>query len=186
MTCYSCPVLFRFFRCLPRPSKCKKIKKHQDEVEYLITARSWDYLKGFLGVFATCEEDFVSLIDGMYPTDKPADVSARDSMQLEAQNVFLAVDDLYQVCSLLSGFFSMERCVRFSMERWTRAGPRILYRFQLLIHLLFVVMCFTGFDRRVDGVRVKRRGGRKGHRGCCRLEAAKTSSSWQLTVYHVV
>ncbi|CAM9868966.1 unnamed protein product, partial [Hapterophycus canaliculatus] len=66
-----------------------------DEVEYLITARSWDYLKGFLGVFATCEEDFVSLIDGMYPTDRPVDVSARDSMQLEAQNVFLAVDDLY-------------------------------------------------------------------------------------------
>lgn len=68
-----------------------------DEVEYLITARSWDYLKGFLGVFASCEEDFVSLIDGMYPTERPADVSARDSMQLEAQNVFLAVDDLYQV-----------------------------------------------------------------------------------------
>lgn len=56
-------------------------------------------MRGFLGVFATCEEDFVSLIDGMYPTDKPADASARDSMQLEAQNVFLAVDDLYQVCA---------------------------------------------------------------------------------------
>ena len=55
-----------------------------DEVEYLITARNWDYLKGFLGVFATCEEDFVSLIDGMYPTEKPADVSARDSMQVPA------------------------------------------------------------------------------------------------------
>ena len=76
---------------------------------YLITARSWDYLKGFLGVFASCEEDFVSLIDGMYPTEKPADVSARDSMQLEAQNVFLAVDDLYQVqCSSVGG----------SMKRW--------------------------------------------------------------------
>lgn len=72
----------------------------------MITARSWDYLKGFLGVFASCEEDFVSLIDGMYPTDKPADVSARDSMQLEAQNVFLAVDDLYQVqqCGSVWGF----------------------------------------------------------------------------------
>lgn len=68
-----------------------------DEVEYLITSRSWDYLKGFLGVFATCEEDFVALIDGMYPTNKPVDMSSRDSMQLEAQNVFLAVDDLYQV-----------------------------------------------------------------------------------------
>lgn len=43
----------------------------------------------------------MSLIDGMYPTDKPADVSARDSMQFEAQNVFLAVDDLYQVRSCL-------------------------------------------------------------------------------------
>lgn len=48
-------------------------------------------------MFASCEEDFVTLIDGMYPTSKPADESARDSMQLEAQNVFLAVDDLYQV-----------------------------------------------------------------------------------------
>lgn len=63
------------------PLKKNKQKK-TDEVEYLITARSWDYLKGFLGVFATCEEDFVSLIDGMYPTEKPADVSARDSMQV--------------------------------------------------------------------------------------------------------
>lgn len=71
--------------------------RETDEVEYLITARSWDYLKGFLGVFATCEEDFVSLIDGMYPTERPVDISARDSMQLEAQNVFLAVDDLYHV-----------------------------------------------------------------------------------------
>lgn len=67
-----------------------------DEVEYLITARKWDYLKGFLGVFASCEGDFVDLIDGMYPTSIPSDVSARDSMQYEAQNVFLAVDDLYQ------------------------------------------------------------------------------------------
>lgn len=66
-------------------------------MEYLITARKWDYLKGFLGVFGSCEEDFVNLIDGMYPTEKPVDVSSRDSMQLEAQNVFLAVDDLYQV-----------------------------------------------------------------------------------------
>ena len=74
-------------------------------MEYLITARSWDYLKGFLGVFASCEEDFVSLIDGMYPTEKPADVSARDSMQLEAQNVFLAVDDLYQVQNLYHGTY---------------------------------------------------------------------------------
>lgn len=65
-------------------------------MEYLITARNWDYLKGFLGVFASCEGDFVTLIDGMYPTSIPSDVSARDSMQYEAQNVFLAVDDLYQ------------------------------------------------------------------------------------------
>lgn len=70
-------------------------------MEYLITARSWDYLKGFLGVFASCEGDFVDLIDGMYPTDSPSDVSARDSMQLEAQNVFLAVDDLYQAREIL-------------------------------------------------------------------------------------
>lgn len=63
----------------------------------MITARKWDYLKGFLGVFGSCEEDFVNLIDGMYPTEKPVDISSRDSMQLEAQNVFLAVDDLYQV-----------------------------------------------------------------------------------------
>lgn len=68
-----------------------------DEVEYLITARKWDYLKGFLGVFASCEQDFVELIEGMFPSSRPAAVSARDAMQLEAQNIYLAVDDLYQV-----------------------------------------------------------------------------------------
>ncbi|CAN0246922.1 unnamed protein product, partial [Discosporangium mesarthrocarpum] len=66
-----------------------------DEVEYLITKRSWDYLKGFLGVFSSREADFVVLIDGMFPTTEASDISARDAMQFEAENVFLAVDDLY-------------------------------------------------------------------------------------------
>ncbi|CAN0052709.1 unnamed protein product [Scytosiphon promiscuus] len=95
-----------------------------DEVEYLITARSWDYLKGFLGVFATCEEDFVSLIDGMYPTDRPVDVSARDSMQLEAQNVFLAVDDLYHA-SMSKKVKSSEKAyvkLALSYDRFLKAG----------------------------------------------------------------
>eukprot|EP00904_Undaria_pinnatifida_P013286 jgi/Undpi1/9088/HiC_scaffold_26.g11548.m1 len=95
-----------------------------DEVEYLITARSWDYLKGFLGVFASCEEDFVSLIDGMYPTEKPADVSARDSMQLEAQNVYLAVDDLYQA-SMSKKVRSAEKAyvkLALAYDRFMKAG----------------------------------------------------------------
>eukprot|EP00903_Cladosiphon_okamuranus_P007553 g7327.t1 len=95
-----------------------------DEVEYLITARSWDYLKGFLGVFAACEEDFVSLIDGMYPTDKASDVSARDSMQLEAQNVFLAVDDLYQASMSKKVKGSEKAYVKLALsyDRFLKAG----------------------------------------------------------------
>ncbi|CAM9603119.1 unnamed protein product [Laminaria digitata] len=100
------------------------LSPYLDEVEYLITARSWDYLKGFLGVFASCEEDFVSLIDGMYPTEKPADVSARDSMQLEAQNVFLAVDDLYQA-SMSKKVKSAEKAyvkLALAYDRFMKAG----------------------------------------------------------------
>ncbi|CBJ29360.1 conserved unknown protein [Ectocarpus siliculosus] len=95
-----------------------------DEVEYLITSRSWDYLKGFLGVFATCEGDFVALIDGMYPTDKPVDVSSRDSMQLEAQNVFLAVDDLYQASMAKKVKGSEKAYVKLALsyDRFLKAG----------------------------------------------------------------
>ncbi|CAM9267105.1 unnamed protein product, partial [Chrysoparadoxa australica] len=49
-----------------------------DEVEYLIQARNWNYLQGFLGVFSSQEEQFVDLIDGIYPSQGAADVSARE------------------------------------------------------------------------------------------------------------
>jgi hypothetical protein len=53
--------------------KIQGLSPYLDEVEYLISARNWGYLQGFLGVFAEQETEFVDLIDGLYPTENPAD-----------------------------------------------------------------------------------------------------------------
>eukprot|EP00611_Tribonema_gayanum_P013246 TRINITY_DN2404_c0_g1_i1.p1 TRINITY_DN2404_c0_g1~~TRINITY_DN2404_c0_g1_i1.p1 ORF type:complete len:343 (-),score=92.84 TRINITY_DN2404_c0_g1_i1:259-1287(-) len=75
-------------------AKIQALNPYLEEVEYLITSKNWGYLQGFLGVFSEQEENFVDLIDGLYPTESPADKSSREAMQYEAQNVFLALDDL--------------------------------------------------------------------------------------------
>jgi hypothetical protein len=54
-------------------SKVQGLSPYLDEVEYLIEAKNWGYLQGFLGVFSEQEEEFVDLIDGLYPSDNPAD-----------------------------------------------------------------------------------------------------------------
>eukprot|EP00953_Heterococcus_sp_UTEX-ZZ885_P036518 18800-Heterococcus_DN1.PRE.5 len=53
--------------------KIQGLSPYLDEVEYLISAKNWNYLQGFLGVFAEQETEFVDLIDGLYPTENPAD-----------------------------------------------------------------------------------------------------------------
>eukprot|EP00953_Heterococcus_sp_UTEX-ZZ885_P036512 18799-Heterococcus_DN1.PRE.6 len=68
--------------------KIQGLSPYLDEVEYLISAKNWNYLQGFLGVFAEQETEFVDLIDGLYPTENPADQmpSLRHSLLLVWQH----------------------------------------------------------------------------------------------------
>lgn len=104
--------------------KIQALNPYLDEVEYLIVAKKWDYLQGFLGVFAEQEEEFVDLIDGMHPSLSPADKSAREAMQYEAQNVFLALDDLNQAASHKRVKASEKAFVKLALayDRFIKAG----------------------------------------------------------------
>mmetsp|Transcript_3342 Transcript_3342/g.5199 ORF Transcript_3342/g.5199 Transcript_3342/m.5199 type:complete len:319 (+) Transcript_3342:65-1021(+) len=105
-------------------NKVKSLNPYLDEVEYLITVRNWSYLTGFLGVFSQFENEFVDLIDGLYLTDDPVYAASRETMQNEAENLFLALDDLNQAAQLKQGKKAEKSYVNIALayDRFLKAG----------------------------------------------------------------
>eukprot|EP00640_Fibrocapsa_japonica_P001440 CAMPEP_0113935056 /NCGR_PEP_ID=MMETSP1339-20121228/2274_1 /TAXON_ID=94617 /ORGANISM="Fibrocapsa japonica" /LENGTH=385 /DNA_ID=CAMNT_0000937069 /DNA_START=80 /DNA_END=1237 /DNA_ORIENTATION=- /assembly_acc=CAM_ASM_000762 len=80
--------------------KIQALQPYVDEVENYIYEERWPLMGGFLGVFSEQEDQFVNLIDGLFPSNSPLDTISRESMQYEAQRMFLALDELREAAKL--------------------------------------------------------------------------------------
>mmetsp|Transcript_7091 Transcript_7091/g.9493 ORF Transcript_7091/g.9493 Transcript_7091/m.9493 type:complete len:335 (-) Transcript_7091:592-1596(-) len=109
--------------------RIKALQPYLDEIERYIFAEQYKYLGGFLGVFAEQENAFVQLIDGLFPSDSPADESARSAMQYEAQRIFLALDDLRDAArdgqdrKVKSSYIALAK----AYDRFLKAGSMTLF-----------------------------------------------------------
>jgi hypothetical protein len=70
------------------------LKAYLDEAERDLFLRNWANLQVYVYTFAEQEQAFVKLIEGLFPSDDKLDRTAREAMSFEAQQIFLALDDL--------------------------------------------------------------------------------------------
>lgn len=74
--------------------KVLTIKAYIDEAERELFRKDWDNLFIYLNVITEQDEEFATLIDGLFPSQDPLDRITRESMAIEAQALYLALDEL--------------------------------------------------------------------------------------------
>lgn len=70
------------------------LKAYLDETERDVFNKNWNKLVSYLNIFTEQENAFANLINGLFPGDGDLDKAGRDELKLEAQTMFLAIDDL--------------------------------------------------------------------------------------------
>lgn len=75
------------------------LKAYLDEAERDLFRQNWSKLVAYLNIFTDQENAFVNLINGLFPVSFDDDGTglnkvSRDELTLEAQTMFLAIDDL--------------------------------------------------------------------------------------------
>jgi hypothetical protein len=70
------------------------LKAYLDETERDVFNKNWSKLVAYLNIFTEQENAFANLINGLFPGDGDLDKAGRDELKLEAQTMFLAIDDL--------------------------------------------------------------------------------------------
>ena len=132
------------------PTTCATTR-YLDELEQKLFARKWDALGTYIGVFSRQEAAFVTLIDdvergfeqpGAPGVVAPAPLAAspeaarlagqRDSMQFEAQQVFLSLDELNRGVATKSVDRSERAYVRLALayDRFLKAADLYVKRYQ--------------------------------------------------------
>lgn len=74
------------------------LKAYLDEIERDVFSMKWDKLQSYLYTFSEQENAFASLIDGLFPSDNDLDKVARIALSFEAKGIFVALEDLREVC----------------------------------------------------------------------------------------
>lgn len=100
------------------------LKAYLDEIERDLFAKNWDNLQVYLYTFADQERAFITLINGLFPTNDQLDEAAREALSYEAQSMFMSLDFLRYAAKnkdMTSAIKSYSQLL-LSYDRFLKAG----------------------------------------------------------------